>query len=77
MKFGSPSAKVKLDGLFMIYVDNELTFIPEIRKDMEFPTNKVLLNGEDGSRLDVNARNWYEHYFNQFLCGPVSRFGGL
>ena len=77
MKFGSPSAKAKLDGLFMIYVDNELTFIPEIKEDMEFPANKVLMSGANGSRLDVDARDWYEHHFNQFLCGPVSRYGGL
>ena len=70
-------AKVKLDGLFMFYDDNELTFIPEIRADMEFPANKVLLNGEDGSGLDADARNWYEHYFDLMKCGPVSRYGGL
>ena len=70
-------AKVKLDGLFMFYVDNELTFIPEIKEDMEFPANKVLLSGEDGSGLDVDARNWYEHYFDQLTCGPLSRYGGL
>ena len=77
MKFGSPSAKVKLDGLFMIYVDNELTFIPEIKEDMEFPANKVLMSGEDGSGLDVDARNWYENYFDQLKCGPLSRYGSL
>ena len=75
MKFGSN--KVKFDGLFMIYVDNQLTFIPEIRKDMEYPANKVLMSGEDGSGLDVDARDWYEHYFDQLKFGPVSRYGGF
>ena len=70
-------AKVKLDGLFMFYDDNELTFIPEIKEDMEFPANKVLMSGEDGSGLDADARNWYEHYFNLMTCGPLSRYGGL